>query len=85
MDAWQDGSSKGYARNLRTALDILKNNLPRTFVNLIPMTGGPGQRSLPVKSTIVIVSSVIFLNSYYNLKTTSEMYVASLTFLVLDF
>ena len=39
VDAWQDGSSKGYARNLRTTLDILRKNLPRTFVNLVPMSG----------------------------------------------
>jgi len=38
VDAWQDGSSEGYARNLQTTLDILQKNLPRTFVNLVPMS-----------------------------------------------
>jgi len=37
VDLFEDASPASYARNIQAALDILQRNLPRTFVNLVPI------------------------------------------------
>jgi len=37
VDMFEDASPPTYARNVQKALDILQRNLPRTFVNLVPI------------------------------------------------
>jgi len=37
VDMFEDASPASYARNIQAALDILQRNLPRTFVNLVPI------------------------------------------------
>jgi phospholipase B1 len=37
VDMFEDASPATYARNIQAALDILQRNLPRTFVNLVPI------------------------------------------------
>ena len=39
VDLFEDASPASYARNIQAALDILQRNLPRTFVNLVPIAG----------------------------------------------
>ena len=39
VDMFEDASPPTYARNVQKALDILQRNLPRTFVNLVPIAG----------------------------------------------
>eukprot|EP00090_Calanus_glacialis_P018298 TRINITY_DN28387_c0_g1_i2.p1 TRINITY_DN28387_c0_g1~~TRINITY_DN28387_c0_g1_i2.p1 ORF type:complete len:457 (+),score=87.72 TRINITY_DN28387_c0_g1_i2:267-1637(+) len=37
VDMFEDARPSTYARNIQQALDILQKNLPRTFVNLVPI------------------------------------------------
>jgi len=37
VDMYEDASPAKYAKNIKDTLDILQQNLPRTFVNLVPI------------------------------------------------
>ena len=39
VDMYEDASPAKYAKNIKDTLDILQQNLPRTFVNLVPIAG----------------------------------------------
>ena len=39
VKSFEDASPYAYAKNIKIALDILQRNLPRSFVNLVPITG----------------------------------------------